>query len=97
MSHTCHATACNAHCKPEHLMCAAHWALVTPATKRAVLTHYRPGQCNDMRPSKEWLDAANLAVGEVAQICGMPMSRRHKALLAAHHERDGHGRMGRES
>ena len=82
MAHTCHATACSAHCRPEHLMCPRHWATVSPATQRAVLTHYRHGQCTDMRPSKEWFDAANLAVAEVAEIFGMPMSRRHRQLLA---------------
>lgn len=86
MSHECHATACRAKCKPEHLMCPTHWALVSPATRRAVLTHYRPGQCDDKRPTKAWLDAANLAVAEVADTCGMPMSRHHRKLLAAQQE-----------
>lgn len=81
MAHVCHATACNAPCRPEHLMCRTHWAMVSARTKDAVCSHYRPGQCRDMRPSKEWFDAANTAVAEVALLCGMPMSLRHRELL----------------
>lgn len=82
MSHTCHAIRCGAYCPPEKLMCREHWAMVSAATKAAVLRHYRPGQCNDMRPSRDWIDAANTAVAEVAQLTGSPMSRRHRELLA---------------
>ena len=56
--------------------------MVTTATQRAVLAHYRRGQCDDMRPSKEWFDAANTAVAEVARAEGQPMSIRHRELLA---------------
>lgn len=47
----------------------------------AVLEHYRHGQCNDMRPSQEWLAAAKLAVATVAQSEGAPMSKHQRDLL----------------
>lgn len=81
MGHTCHANLCNAPCRPEHLMCPRHWAMVPGALKDAVCSHYRPGQCRDMRPSREWLDAAKLAVAKVAQAEGRPMSKHQRELL----------------
>lgn len=80
-SHTCHATGCNTPCRPTLLMCPRHWRMVGATTQARVLDHYRPGQCRDMRPSKEWFDAANTAVAEVAHAEGKPMSRHHKQLL----------------
>ena len=81
--HTCHANLCNASCAPERLMCRTHWAMVPPETQRLVLAKYRPGQCIDMRPSKEWTEAALLAVAQVAQQERKPMSKRQRALLTA--------------
>ena len=82
MSHTCHANLCVFHCRPEHLMCPKHWAMVPEAVKADVYRHYRRGQCNDMRPSPEWIAAAKLAVALVAQAEGKPTSRAQKELLA---------------
>lgn len=81
MSHTCHANFCNTPCRPTLLMCARHWAMVSATTKTRVLDHYRPGQCRDMRPSREWIDAAHTAVAEVANAEGKPMSRHQRSLL----------------
>jgi hypothetical protein len=63
-------------------MCLKHWKMVPYQTQLAVLEHYRRGQCDDMRPSKEWFNAANLAVAQVAQQEGAPMSKHHRELLA---------------
>jgi hypothetical protein len=60
--HTCHAKGCGRACKPEHLMCAPCWALVPRPLQAAVYKHYRPGQCDDKRPSKEWFKAADAAI-----------------------------------
>lgn len=79
--HQCHANACGAYCAPEHLMCPKHWAMVPKASKDSVLRHYRRGQCNDMRPSREWLDAAKLAVAQVALAEGAPMSKHQRKLI----------------
>jgi hypothetical protein len=81
MGHTCHANFCRVSCKPEHLMCPHHWAMVPLHTKDRVLHAYRPGQCDDMRPSPEWLEAAFLAVAQVAAREHAPMSKRQRALL----------------
>lgn len=81
MSHECHATLCRSPCEPRKLMCLKHWKMVPYQTQLAVLEHYRRGQCNDKRPSREWFDAANLAVAQVAEQEGAPMSRRHRELL----------------
>lgn len=81
-AHTCHANLCAAPCRPEHLMCPRHWAMVPKAQQDAVLRHYRRGQCQDMRPSAEWFAAAKLAVALVAQMEGKPMSKHQRELLA---------------
>ena len=63
MSHTCHAIGCNAPCKPEHLMCKKHWAMVPASRKEAVYREYRSGQCNlNPMPSPQWHDAADCAI-----------------------------------
>ncbi len=83
MSHTCHAHFCYTPCRPEHLMCARHWAMVPGSTKASVCSHYRHGQCRDGKPSQEWFDAAHLAIAHVAKQEGRPMSKRQRELLGA--------------
>lgn len=51
--HTCHANFCTTPCKPSRLMCAKHWAMVPKPQQDRVYATYRPGQCDDMRPSPE--------------------------------------------
>lgn len=80
MVHTCHARGCSAPVKPELLMCFKHWRMVPRAIQRAVWAAYRPGQCDDKRPSKEWHAAANAAIGAVARQEGQPL--RHEERLA---------------
>lgn len=82
MSHECHATLCRQPCEPRKLMCLKHWKMVPYQSQLKMLEHYRPGQCNDKRPSQEWFNAAQLAIAQVAQQEGAPMSRRHRELLA---------------
>jgi hypothetical protein len=48
-------------------MCFKHWKMISKKTQRLVWLYYRPGQCDDKQPSKEWLNAANLAIEEVIQ------------------------------
>lgn len=66
--HHCHAKNCPTPCKPEMLMCGRHWYMVPKRIQAAVWKHYRPGQCDDKRPSKEWFEAANAAIASVARI-----------------------------
>jgi hypothetical protein len=66
MSHTCHARGCSTLVRPELLMCLRHWRQVPRTIQRAVWDSYRPGQCDDKRPSRTWLDAAGAAIGFVA-------------------------------
>lgn len=66
MAHTCHAERCTTPCKPEYLMCGRHWRMVPRQIQREVWAAYRPGQCDDMRPSAEWFVAADRAIEAVA-------------------------------
>lgn len=79
--HTCHARGCEKRVLPEMLMCAPHWLMVPRSIQRAVWLAYRPGQCDDMRPSKEWHRAADGAIGWVAMREGNPVTQREAAAL----------------
>jgi Domain of unknown function (DUF4326) len=67
MEHHCHARGCHAAVKPQLLMCWNHWKQVPRNIQQAVYNHYRPGQCDDKHPSKEWHEAADAALGYVAR------------------------------
>lgn len=71
--HTCHARGCSTEVKPELLMCGRHWRMVPRVIQRAVWAHYRPGQCDDKDVSREWLLAADAAIGFVARAEGLPV------------------------
>lgn len=68
--HTCHARGCRTPVKPELLMCLAHWRKVPRPIQRAVWVAYRVGQCADKDVSKEWMLAADAAIGFVARAEG---------------------------
>lgn len=63
--HHCHARRCEARCPPEYLMCFRHWKMVPAELQAAVWKHYRAGQCDDMRPSAAWHEAATAAIAAV--------------------------------
>lgn len=67
MEHHCHARHCEAVIKPELLMCWNHWRQVPKVIQQAVYQHYRSGQCDDKNVSKEWLQAADAAIGFLAK------------------------------
>lgn len=71
--HTCHASGCKSAVRPELLMCARHWRMVPRTIQRAVWRHYRPGQCDDKDVSREWMQAADAAIGFVAHVEGRPI------------------------
>lgn len=81
--HHCHARGCPVPCRPEHLMCGRHWMMVPPDVRRAVLLHYRVGQCDDKEPSAEWFQAADAAIGVVAVKEGRPLTRPLRDALTA--------------
>lgn len=64
--HYCHARGCKRVVPPEMLMCGSHWRMVPKIIQRDVWAHYRPGQCDDKLPSREWLRAADAATGHIA-------------------------------
>jgi hypothetical protein len=69
--------------KPELLMCLAHWRKVPLPIQRAVWRYYRPGQCDDRQVSREWLQAADAAIGHVARQEGRPTTPAEDAALEA--------------
>ena len=70
MTHTCHARGCTRPVKPELLMCAQHWFMVPTSLRWPVIRNYRRGQCDDKKPSREWVAAARAAIDAVAQAEG---------------------------
>lgn len=66
MGHECHAEGCSKAIPPALLMCREHWRMVPYQLRGAVLRAYRPGQCDDKRPSAAWLEAARAAINAVA-------------------------------
>jgi hypothetical protein len=79
--HTCHARGCEVPVKPELLMCYAHWRKVPSQVQRAVWAAYRPGQCDDMRPSKDWHLAADAAIGYVAKSGGLGLTAKEREAM----------------
>jgi hypothetical protein len=82
--HTCHAIGCARRVPPEMLMCKAHWMRVPMPIRRAVWGAYRRGQCDDMRPSRAWFEAANAAIGAVGLLENRPISRAMRDALGRH-------------
>ena len=48
-------------------MCRMHWYMVPIDLRRLIWRHYRPGQCDDMNPSKSYCHVAKQAVEAVAR------------------------------
>ncbi|WP_235594409.1 hypothetical protein [Leptospira santarosai] len=65
-NHNCHAIGCNTKTKPEMFMCLKHWRMVSKRTQQLIWKYYRPGQCDDWKPSSEYCASAKLALCEVA-------------------------------
>lgn len=81
--HLCHARDCGAPVPPEYLMCGRHWKLVPKPLQRAVWGAYRDGQCDDKRPSKAWMQAADAAIGFVARLEKRVLLRSEREALEA--------------
>ena len=82
MAHTCHATGCEKECKPEFWGCAKHWFMVPKRIRDRIWATYRPGQCDDWKPSREYCMAAKEAVIAVAKKEGIaPNTTLYDAFL----------------
>ncbi len=68
MGHKCHALQCNNACPPAYLMCAKHWAMVPPATQRAVYATVKLRGPNCDKTWAPWWRAAHAAIAHVARI-----------------------------
>jgi hypothetical protein len=64
--HTCHATNCKTPVPPSMWGCSRHWYMVPKPVRDRIWAAYRPGQCDDYKPSREYLEAAKEAVISVA-------------------------------
>ncbi len=82
-AHRCHARDCEVPVRPELLMCLKHWMMVPKRIQRLVWAAYRPGQCDDKRPSREWHKAADAAIGYVARFEGRPVTQAESEALAS--------------
>lgn len=79
--HTCHAIECKVQVKPAMLMCKRHWFSVPKAIRDAVWANYRSGQEGDWKPSKEYCEAAKLAVRAAAEKEGRKVTGQEKEIL----------------
>jgi hypothetical protein len=75
VSHRCHATGCVMPVPAVMFMCKPHWPhwfRVPKAMRDRIWKTYREGQCDDMRPSGAYCEAAKAAVIAVAEKEGKP-------------------------
>lgn len=83
-AHKCHARGCPVEVKPELLMCRRHWGRVPRVVQQNIWKHYRPGQCDDKDVTKEWLRAADAAIGAVAVKELLPISTNERTALLSY-------------
>ncbi|MFP4538871.1 MAG: hypothetical protein ACLFPA_11290 [Dichotomicrobium sp.] len=57
--HTCHWPGCTRQVPPAMWGCKYHWFRLPKHLRDRIWRHYRPGQENDMKPSEEYLAAAD--------------------------------------
>lgn len=69
-AHTCHAEGCDKKIPPALLMCKPHWALVPKVLQTRIWRHFRPGQENDKRPTREYVEALHACVVAVREAEG---------------------------
>lgn len=84
MAHHCHATQCTVPVPPEMFMCRKHWFTLPGPMRRDIWLHYRQGQCDDYKPSKEYCEAAKKAVVWLAKREGLePDTRVYDMFLGS--------------
>jgi hypothetical protein len=58
MAHTCHFPNCQAHVAPKLWGCSRHWFMLPQRLRGRIWREYRPGQEDDKRPSRAYVEAA---------------------------------------
>jgi hypothetical protein len=56
--HTCHWPGCTRRVKPALWGCKEHWFKLPARLRAAIWRCYRPGQEDDKRPSREYVEVA---------------------------------------
>lgn len=87
----CAANGCAAKVDRRYLMCRRHWARVPIAIQRLVYRHFRPGQLEDLRPSRPWYEAAADAVEAVARLEGRDETNTFRRIAQHMAERESRG------
>lgn len=81
MAHTCHATECDKHVKPEMFMCKFHWFILPKRMRDRIWRTYRIGQCDDWNISKEYSEIAKECIRFIAKEEGKEPDLRIYELL----------------
>jgi len=58
-AHACHWPGCAVQVPPALWGCYPHWRRLPSSLRHRIWNAYRPGQERDLRPSREYLDAAD--------------------------------------
>lgn len=56
--HACHWPGCEHQVPPAMWGCRTHWFMLPKHLRDRIWRSYRPGQENDLHPSREYVDAA---------------------------------------
>ena len=78
--HTCHAIECKVKVPPSMLMCKKHWFSVPKVIRDTIWATYRAGQVGDWKPSKEYCEAAKLAVRAAGEAEGRTVTGEEKEI-----------------
>jgi hypothetical protein len=62
-------------------MCKRHWYMLPGVVRNQIWATYRPGQCDDRRPSQRYCDAAKNALTVLAQKEGRTITGNEPELL----------------
>lgn len=54
--HTCHWPGCTEQCKPAQSHCRRHWFRLPQSLRARIWRHFRPGQEEDRRPTREYVE-----------------------------------------
>jgi hypothetical protein len=65
--HCCHWTGCQVQVAPAFWGCRAHWFALPRSLRDRIWAAYRPGQENDQRPSREYVEVAREVREWIAQ------------------------------
>lgn len=72
-AHGCHWPGCEAQVPPALWGCKKHWFKLPRSIRDGIWRTYRPGQEDDLRPSREYVEAAEAAQRWIARHHPEPM------------------------